>query len=202
LGRTIEIENYRKEDLLSKKKIIYNSKNDKLYEILIYSINDPSKTDTIIRYEYKYDRDIIVYQKSSFSKNDSTIIKLVENEGDTILIYKKRSYYFRPNKNMTDVYEEIYSFAYKNKLLTCFEIYDLNDNSKTITYYNYFPDGKLRRQKIERNPKPDVEVLYLGGTGSDDMFYEYKLDKEGRIQNLYYLVNKKKYKIATYKYNK
>jgi hypothetical protein len=202
IGRTIEKENYRKKKLLSREKFIYNSNNDKLYKIIVYNINDPIKTDTIVKYEYKYDSDMIVYQKSNFSKNDSTIIRLVENRGDTILIYKKQSYYFRPNKNTTDVYEEIYSFIYKNKRLTCFEIHDLNDNSKRTTYYNYFPNGKLKRRKIERNPMPDIEVRYVGGTDSDDMSYEYKLDEEGRIQNLYYLINEKKYKIATYKYNK
>jgi hypothetical protein len=203
LGRTIEIENYRNEELLSKEEFIYNSNNDKLYEILTFNINKPLQTDTIVKYEYKYDGDIIVYQKSIYSKNSSKIIKLVENRGDTILIYKKQSYYFRPKINVTDVYEEIYSFTYKNKLLTCFEIYNLEKKRKEITYYSYFPDGKLRRQKIEIIPKPEPYIeTYMGGPGSDDMSYRYKLDKEGRVRTLYYLVKGKKYKIATYQYNK
>ena len=90
--------------------------------------------------------------------------------------------------------------TYKNGLLIHSEIFDVNRNSKEITYFEYYYDGKLKRRKIEREPEPEVKGTYVGGPGNDDMHYEYKLDKSGRIKTLYYIIEKKKYKIATYQY--
>lgn len=199
-GRTTEKKRYWKKKLLGSEIRIYNSNNDKVYEIQTYRISHPNQIDTIIRYEYKYQGDRIVYQKSSFSKLDSTVIQLVENQNDTCLIYQEKSYRFRPKTGLTDIYEKKYTLTYKNGLLIHSEIFNINNNSKEITYFEYYSNGKLKRRKIEREPEPEFKGVYAGGPGSDDMYYEYKLDKLGRIKTLYHIIEKKKYKIATYKY--
>ena len=202
LGRTIEKESYRKKELRGRDKFVYNSNNDKLYYIETFDINNPNRIDTISHYEYKYQEDRIVYQKRISSRNDSTVIRLIDSKADTVLIYQSKSYYFRPKTNTTDIYEEIHTLKYQNGLLVHSEIFDLDSNSKEITFFEYYPNGRLKRRKIEREPEPEFKVVYVGGPGSDEMFYEYKFDKSERIKKLYYIIGKKKYKIAIYEYNK
>lgn len=203
LGRTIEKESYRKKELLARDKFVYNSNNDQLYYIVTYDINSPNRIDTISNYEYKYQGDRIVYQKNTNkNRRDSTVIQLIENKGDSILIYQDKSYYFRPKTNTTDIYERIHTLKYQKGLLVRKEKIDLNRNEKEITYFEYYPNGRLKRRKIEREPEPELKGVYVGGPGSDDEFYEYKFDKWGRIKTFYRIIGKKKYKIATYKYNK
>lgn len=203
LGRIIEKESYQKNNLLARYNYVYNSNNDQLYYIVSFDINHPNQIDTISNYEYKYHENWIVYQKNT-KKNrcDSTVVQLIENQGDTILTYRDKSYYFRPKTNTTDVYERIHTLKYQNGLLVCTEKFDLDRNEKEITYFDYYPNGRLKRRKIERKPEPEFNAHYAGGPGSDDEFYEYKLDKLGRIKTFYRIIGKKKYKIATYKYMK
>jgi hypothetical protein len=200
IGRVTEKESYRKKVLLGRESLIYNSNNDKVYQIQTFDINHPNRIDTTVRYEYKYQGNRIVYQKSSFSRLDSTVIQLVENQNDTCLIYQSKSYLFRPETGLTDIYETKHTLTYKNGLLIHSEIFDVNKSSKEITYFKYYSNVKLKRRKIEREPEPEVKGMYVGGPDSDDIYYEYKLDKSGRIKTLYYIIEKKKYKIATYQY--
>ena len=203
LGRTFEEESYRKKRLLSRNNFVYNSNNDKLYQIQTFDVNNPNRiNDTIVRYQYKYQENRIIYKKIVYNSNNFTDLELIENKGDTILIYRSKSYYFRPKTNTTDVYEKIYTLKYKNELLIRSEEFDLDENSKENTYFYYYPNGMLQRRKIEREPEPEFGVVYVGGPGSDDMSYKYKFDKFGRIKKLYYIIGKKRYKIATYKYYK
>lgn len=201
LGRTIEREGYRKSELLTRSNYVYNSNNDQLHFIVSFDINHPNQIDTISNYEYKYQGNRIVYQKNTNrNRRDSIVTQLIENKGDTILIYRNRTYYFRPKTNTTDIYERIYTLKYQNGLLVHSEKFDFDRNEKEITYFEYYPNGKLKHRIIER--EPEFEVLYTGGPGSDDEFYEYKFDKSGRVKTFYRVIGRKKYKIATYKYNK
>ena len=201
LGRTIEKESYRKKTLLERDIFIYNSNNDQLYYIVAFSINRPNQTDTISHYEYKYQGNRIVYQKRINYRNDSTVIHLIDNKADTVLIYQDKSYFFRPKTNTTAIYEKIYTLKYQYGLLVHSEEFDIDENSKEITYFEYYPNGRLKREKIERVPE-DKDIVYVGGPGSDNMSYKYKFDKSGRVKKLYYIIRKKKYKIATYEYYK
>jgi hypothetical protein len=203
LGRTTEEESYRKKELLGRNNYVYNSNNDQLYYIVTFNLNRPNQIDTISNYEYRYQGNRIVHQKDAHrSHRDSTVIQLIENKGDTILIYQHKSYYFRPKTNATAVFERRYTLNYQNDLLVLSEMFDLNENSKETTHFEYFANGMLKRRKIEREPEPEDKVNYVGGPGSDDEFYKYKFDKSGRIKTFYRIIGKKKYKIATYEYDK
>jgi hypothetical protein len=203
LGRIIEQDSYRKKELRRRYNYAYNSNNDKLYYVVTFDINNPNRLDTISNYEYKYQGDKIVYQKDTHRNHrDSTVIQLIESKGDTILIYQHKSYYFRPKTNTIDIFEQRYTLKYQNDLLVMSEKIDLNRNEKEITYFEYYSNGRLKRRKIEREPEPELKGFYVGGPGSDDEFYEYKFDKSGRIKTFYRIIGKKKYKIATYEYNK
>ena len=203
LGRTIEKESYRKKELLGKDNFVYNSNNDKLYYIVTFDINNPNRIDTISHYEYRYQGGRIVYQKNTHrNRRDSIVIQLIENKGDTILIYQHKSYYFRPKTNTIDIYEQRHTLKYQNGFLIQSEKFDLKENSKEITLFEYYPNGMLKRRKIEREPEPEFKGHYVGGPGSDDEYYKYKFDQSGRIRTFYRIIGKKKYKIATYEYDK
>lgn len=203
LGRTIEKGSYRKKELLARDKFVYNSNNDQLYYIVKYDINNPNRIDTISNYEYKYEGGRIVYQKNTHSNRcDSTVIQLIENKGDTVLTYQDKTYYLRPKTNATEIYERIHILKYQKDLLVHKEKFDLNRKEKEITVFEYHPNGRLKRRKIQREPEPELKGVYVGGPGSDDEFYEYKFDKWGRVKAFYRIIGKEKYKIATYEYNK
>lgn len=195
LGRTIEREGYWKRKLLGRDNYVYNSNNDQLYYIVTFDFNNPNEIDVIVRYEYKYQDDRIVYEKRVYSDNDSTVMKLIENQGDSILIYQEKLYRFRPQTNTTDIYEYRYTIKYQNDLVVLLERLNVDKNEKRITYYEYFPDGMLKRRKTERTPDPVWEPV-------DDMFYEYEFDKLGRVKTYYYIVGGQKHRGATYKYYK
>lgn len=200
-GRIIEKEYHRKRKLLLRQKFVYNSNNDILYEISTFDKDNPNRiNDTIFFYEYKYQADKIIYQKLTFfrSKHDSIVMRLIENKADTTLIYQKKSYYFRPRTNVTDIYEEKHTLDYKNGLLVSFE--KIDENGRATTSLEYYSNRKLRRIKTER--EPEEEFVMIGGPGGDDMIYEYKFDIFGRIKKLYYIIGEEKYKIATFKYRK
>lgn len=199
IGRIISKESYHKKQLISRRKIVYDDNNNKIYDIQTFDYNNPERVDTF-RYEYKYDNYRITYQFRKLSENDSTVIKLVENQGDTLLKYQEQAFYYRPKTKKTDVYEIVYTLKYQNGLLIKKEIFEKEQNSTEIRKYEYYENGKLKRRLIGRIPKPEQESYYVGGPGSDDESYEYKLDSQGRIKVFYKIINGKKYKIAVYRY--
>jgi len=213
LGRTIEIESYLKKVSFGRANFVYNSNNDHLYCMITFDTDNPNSIDTLSSYKYIYQENRIVYQKDTRRNlRDSTVIQLIENKGDTILIYQYKSYFYKSYKshyssrpeetNTTDVLERRYTLKYQNDLLVMSEKFDLNRNEKEITYFEYYPNGRLKRRKIEREPVSELKKHYVGGTGNDDEFYKYKFDKSGRIKTLYRVIGKKKYKIETYVYKK
>lgn len=199
IGRIISKESYHKKQLMSRGKILYDDNNNKIFEIQTFDYNNPERVDTF-RYEYKYDNNRIIYQFRQLSENDSTVIKLIENQGDTLLKYQEQAFYFRPKTKKTDIYEIIYTLKYQNGQLIRNEKFDKEQNSTEIKKFEYFENGRLKRRLIERIPKFEDESVYVGGPGSDDEFYKYKLDSDGRIKVFYRIINGKKYKISVYRY--
>lgn len=196
IGRIIRKESYFKRKLMSRNKLVYDENNNKIFNIVTFSYNNPERVDTF-KYEYKYSNNSIIYQYHKMSNNYSSTIELIKNEGDSILKYQRKAYTFiqKPDTSIT-----IHTLRFKNNLLLNSEIYDFDRNTKLIITYEYFDNGRLKRRKIERFPKPEDELGYIGGPGSDDEFYKYKTDSIGRIKRFYRIINNKKYKIATYSY--
>jgi hypothetical protein len=199
LGRIIKKESYRKKQLVSRNNIVYDFNNNKIYDVQTFDHNNQGKIDSI-RYEYKYLSNLIVYQFSKLSKNDSTIIELKENKGNSTLKYVEKTFYYRSQTNTTDIYEIIYSLRFKNGLMASKEKYNNDDNSKEITDYEYFDNGRLKSRVIKRIPEPQIKENYSGGTGSDNEQYVYKLDAEGRVIKFYRIIAGKKFKVSKYKY--
>ena len=77
---------------------------------------------------------------------------------------------------------------YKNGLLVHFE--KINENGKTTSFLEHYPNGMLKRKKLEA--EPDEEFIAIGGPGGDDMIYEYKFDKFERIKELCYVIGNKR----------
>lgn len=201
IGRIINKESYHKKQLMSRQKIVYDDNNNMIFNIQTFDYNNPERVDTF-KYEYKYANNRIIYQFRKLSENDSTVTKLIENQGDTLLKYQEQAFYYRPKTKKTDIYETIYTLKYQNGLLISKEEFDKEQNSTEIKKYEYFENGRLKRRLIERNPEPKIKGYYTGCPGSDDEFYKYKFDSEGRIKVFYRIINGKKYKIAVYSYEK
>jgi len=199
IGRVISKESYHKKQLMSRRKIVYDANDNKIYDIRTFDYNNPERVDTF-RYEYKYENNRIIYQFRKLSENDSTVIKLTENQGDTLLKYQEQAFYYRPKTKETDVYETVYTLKYQNGLLISKEVFDKEQNSTEIIKNEFYENDRLKRRLIERIPKPVQESYYVGGPGSDDESYEYKIDSQGRIKIFYKIINGKKYKIAVYGY--
>lgn len=199
IGRIISKESYHNKQLMSRRRIVYNHNNNKIYDIQTFDYNNPERVDTF-RYEYKYANNRIIYQFRKLSENDSTLIKLIENQGDTLSKYQEQAFYYRPKTKKTDVYETVYTLKYQNGLLISKEEFDKEQNSTEIQKHEYYDNGRLKRRLIERIPKLEGEPIYVGGPGSDDELYKYKLDSQGRILKFYKIIDGKKYKIAVYKY--
>jgi hypothetical protein len=199
LGLIYVKESHYKDKLMSRERIGYDCNNNKTLIIHDYDINNPERVDTF-KYMYKYLNNKIVYQKSSMYVNDSSEISLLNSFGDSIYIYMLRSYYSSPDKKRIVKYEKKYSLTYKNSLLIKSEGVDFKDDTKEIITYEYYNNGRLKHKFIKREPKPLIEPIYVGGPGSDDTSYKYKLDDKGRITRYYSIIKGKKFKLATYKY--
>lgn len=199
IGRVIEKESYHKKQLMLRQKIEYDINNNKIFDIHTFDYNNQVRVDTF-KYEYKYSGNRIIYQFRKLSDNDSTVLELIENHGDTLLKYQEKTFYYRPNTKETDVYETIYTLRYSNRLLVSNEAFDKEENSREIKNYEYFENGRLKRRVIERIPEPKIKGFYTGGPGSDDESYKYKLDTKGRIVKFYKIINGKRFKIAVYSY--
>jgi len=199
IGRVISKESYHKKQLMSRKKIVYDDNNNKIFDIQTFDYNNPERVDTF-KYAYKYADNRIIYQFRKLSENDSTVLKLIENQGDTLLKYQEEAFYFRPKSKTTDVYVTFYTLRYRDNYLISKEIFDEDKNTTEVYKFEYYNNGRLKRRLIERIPKPEQKSFYVGGPGSDDESYKYKLDSQGRILKYFKIINGKKFKIAIYKY--
>jgi hypothetical protein len=201
IGRVTKAESYHKKQLMAQHKKIYDSHNNILFDIQTYDVNNPERIDTN-KYEYKYSGNRIVYQYRKLNDNDSSVTELINNEGDSILVYKEVNYYYKPKTRKSDVYETIYTLTFRKNLLARNEILDKQNNSKEIRTYEYFNNGRLKRRVINRIPEPKIKLVYIGGPGSDDEYYKYKIDIKDRVKRFYRIINGKSYKIAVYMYDK
>lgn len=199
IGRIINKESYYKKRLLSKQKLIYDNYNNLIFSIQTFDYNNPQRIDTL-KYSYNYANNQITYQSRKLSNNDSTSIKLIENQGDTILKYREQAFYSKPNAKNMAIYETAYTLKYKDGYLVSEEKFDKQQNSTEIKKYEYFVNGRLKRRSIKRIPEPKIKNHYSGGPRSDDEFYKYKFNSKGKIRILYKIINGKKYKIAVYSY--
>ena len=199
IGRIITKESYRKKQMMSRQKIVYDENNNKVFDIQTFDYNNPERVDTN-RFEYKYADNRIIYQFRKLSEYDSTVIKLMANQGDTLLKYQEQAFYYRPKSKTSDVYETHYTLRYRESYLISKEIFDKDKNSTEIHKFEYYDNGRLKRRFIERIPGQEQKSFYVGGPGSDDEFYKYKLDSQGRILKYYKKINDKEFKIAVYKY--
>jgi hypothetical protein len=86
---------------------------------------------------------------------------------------------------------------YADSLLTKQAV--VNSDSREVTDYEYYSNGKLKRRIIQRTPALKGAV-YTGAPGSDDQSYKYTYDPTGRVKNLYTIVNDKTYKLAHHNY--
>lgn len=201
LGRVIVRESYHKKQLMAREKIEYDNHNNKLFEIQTFDFNNPERIDTF-RYEYKYSGNRIIYQYRKLAINDSSVTELIKNEGDSILVYKEMTYYYRPKTRKSDIYEKIYTLTFRKNLLARNEIFDKQNNSMEIRTYEYFDNGRLSRRVIKRIPEPKINDMYIGGPGGDDEYYRYKIDTKDRVRKFYKIIDGQSYKIAAYKYDK
>jgi hypothetical protein len=201
IGRVIKKESYHKRQLMLRRNLVYDKNNNIIFDIQTSDFNNSGRVDTF-QYEYKYADKRIVYQYRKLSDYDSTVIEAIVNQGDTLLKYQEQAFYYRPKTNVTDVFQTYYTLRFKNDQLISKETFNKEENSTEIEKYEYYKNGLLKRRLIERIPQPEHEPVYVGGPGSDDEYYKYKLDAVGRIKVYYLIVNKKKFKIAEYRYEK
>jgi hypothetical protein len=194
-GRTVEYCNYKNRQLLYKDLYRYNSQNDITCIIHAFYINKPGKVDTTT-FEYAYAGSRIVYQKRIFPNRDSVVFKLADNKNDSVLTYQCISYNYPPG-NMPVSVEKTYVLHYADSLLTKQAV--VNSDSREVTDYEYYSNGKLKRRIIQRTPALKGAV-YTGAPGSDDQSYKYTYDPTGRVKNLYTIVNDKTYKLAHHNY--
>jgi hypothetical protein len=199
LGRKVEMERYRGRKLLEREYYVYNVNNDLLFQKRLVDINGTEHLDTT-SYEYSYKENRIVYQKRIDSNKDSAVFMLVNNVGDSVLTYHQKEYHFLTKTNTTKVLESRHTLKYRDDLLVQEEIVDQNDSTKIAKYFEYFPDGRLKRRRIDRVPNTKYVTTYSGGPGSDDEFYKYEFDKFGRIKSFYRIIGTNTFKIASYRY--
>jgi hypothetical protein len=126
-------------------------------------------------------------------------MELVYNHGDTILNYLERSFIVQGSNEMRFTRETNYILKFQNGLLVSKEVKIKGSDTSELTKLEYDNNHMLNRRSIQRriNTRP---MTYTGYPASDDEFYEYKLDTNGRIRKLYKIINGRKYKIMTYKY--
>lgn len=199
IGRVIKKENYHKKQLMSRHTLVYDDFNNKKYDIVTLQSDAPARVDTTW-YEYRYAGNRIIYQSRKLTVNDSTVIELIDNQGDTILTYQEKDLCWRSNTNSMDVCETNYILKFKNGILIREEKFKTYENTQETITYSYFNHGRLKRRVIERIPEPELEAIYTGGPGSDDESYKYKLDSKGRVAKFFRIIDEKKYKIAVYTY--
>lgn len=199
IGRLVDREDYNIKKLEEREKYVYDDNNNRIFEIRYYNLNDSLRIDTT-RYEYKYNGKQIINKYCKYPYDVSYLIELIENQGDTLLRYQEKTFYYRPYNKKTDVQEIIYTLRFKNGLLISSEEFDEEENSKEIIQCEYYNNGRLKRKVIEGIPEGSIKGIYEGVPESADETYKYKLDSKGRIEKLFRIVNGKKYKIIDFRY--
>jgi hypothetical protein len=190
-GRAVQEENYQNNLLMSKTLFMYNESNDKVMETQLYDINNKERIDTTF-YMYNYDSNgNITEQLQLLTPTDSIKLELVESTGDTLFKYRYSSKFY--SSYQTILYND-------RKVVKKMKMYNPEDRSYTTKEFTYNKNGDVEMQKSAAFPKPEHEVVYVGGPGSDTMEYVYKYDSKGRIKKLYAILDGKKYKLEKRSY--
>jgi len=197
-GRTTIVKKYKRRKLLSETATSYDSRNNEVLSVSLFSINSPDRIDTNWVKKYKYSGNTITEEITKYSDKDSTIILLKSILDDTMFVYSEITYRSEHNKSWQHKTEHTI-IKDENSLTTKWVKED--EKRKITTEFEYYANGKLKRRVIYRDPEDKLKGVYTGGPGSDDQSWEYKYDKKGRVKVCYTIVKGKKYKIATYKYN-
>ena len=200
LGRVIEREGGRNRRLFGRQNFVYNASNDILYQIVAFDVNNPNRTnDTISRFEYKYLENRIVYQRLTFGslQNNFIVTQLVEIEGDSVFVYQERRYFFREGLGEAELMPiRTFILSYRNEQLVSLERID--DNGRRISFLEYYQNGLLKRTRTVTDS--GEEIVATGGRWANDVFFEYKFDRFGRIRRIYYIIKGERHRIATYRY--
>jgi len=203
-GCIVEVERYKKRELLSRVRFVYNSNNDILFDINTFDINDAnaSRKDTVVANTYRYSGDMIIWQKSDYGDGSYQEIKLDSRQGDSILVYQVNDYHYRVKEKDTVVHSSRYTYRYRGHQLIGLKASDFPFENESVTQYQYDEYGRLyHRQFFESPSKSNMKSVYLGGSPfSDDMYYDYKLDKQGYVKKLYHIIDGKKYIITINRY--
>ncbi len=202
-GFVILEEKYKKEELLAAYSYRYDKIGNRISQTTVYDINNPNgeEENRISQYSYKYDNTGRVIEKQTMIEEYDSIEKInrqIDSLTYEILEINRRSY---SNEIIIDIVLTIVEINDKSQITK--RTTDENDSVGTnATQFIYFDNGELKRRIVTRSPKPKMKIVYTGWPGSDDMSWEYKFDKEGRIKKLYSIVNGRKTKLEEYRYEK
>jgi YD repeat-containing protein len=198
-GRIVQTEKYKKKQLLSRETNQYDDQNNKIFVTHTFDVNNPQRVDSF-RYVYKYANDRIVYQYRKLSKDDTTVTELIENQGDTLLVYQEKLYSYNPVTQSLGLFETTYTLKYNHGLLMNKTILNRENNSSEFIQFTYDEKGRLKSKTSTTNPVSDHQAVYVGGPGGEKEYYKYKLDSKGRVVKFNLIVKDKTYKMRRYSY--
>ncbi|AYQ32469.1 hypothetical protein [Runella sp. SP2] len=196
IGRISSIEYFKKSNLLSKNIYKYNINNDEILAISAFDINNPNRVDTISVTEYKYDENSQITNSKTIMGQTTKTTNLINSSSDTLKAYEEIIY---TKSRITSKDNLTVHLNHLNQIKRL-NIVDLISKNHEIHYREYYNNGRLRRRKIERFPKPEMDIIYVGGPGSDDETYKYKYYKNGKLKKFYIIIKNKKYLLESYKY--
>jgi hypothetical protein len=200
-GLVILEEKYKKKELLAVYSKRYDQNGNLIFESTVYDINHPNGEDDYRTSEisYKYDdtgRPIEKITKIGSSNYVEKIKRQIDSSTFEVMKINSSSY---SNNTSIDTTLTVIKLNDKGQVMRS-ETNQLGSTGTNTTDYIYYDHGKLKRRIIHRNPKPEMEIVYTGWPGSDDMSWEYEYDKKGRIKKLYSIVNGRKTKLEEYSY--
>lgn len=195
LGRVIERRAYKNKQLLKKEFYRYNTQNDIIAAIITDDINHPDRVDTTT-YDYDYQNNQIVLQKMVTSRRDSTVVKMLKNEGDSLVVYQSTAYYHVAGKNAVSETKKTYRLRFDGKNMAMLETIDSNGQHEVVQY-GRDATGKLIRKKISGQPK---DAIMLGSMAQPNQEYQFEYDRLGRLTAMRTAGNARNYRLVSYAY--
>ena len=197
-GLVYQEENYLDKKLMSVEKNIYDDYENLLCKIKFNNTNSGNKTDTIFKYQYKYDDLNRVIEKeysfgmvekfSNFDKNSKP--KLIERFNKD-----NKTLYFSPITEIRD-FDENGNLIKEVKTEIEFPITE-NDTIKKIKIetntFKYDKYGNIIEIKRSYNPKESFPIIMIGGLPLyETENIEYKYNKFGLWTKKYWIADGKK----------
>lgn len=199
-GRMILEELYRKNTILGKLAYAYDESNNELSFISLYDINNPGVIDTVSTSVYEYDLNgEIIKELNIIGTSTYTTERIsVSTNESTYRLICKHIWQHRDTINFDTInFKLVYN---ENNLIEKQIKEDKENGIFEIKEYQYYNDGNLKRRIVTRIPEPEIDPIYVGWPGSDDMGWEYKFDNNNRIKKLFSIVDDKKYKLEKHRY--